>query len=178
MLKNNVSIIAYYDALSKDYDKLYAHEQLNKYMLLLKTAHASIERANLLVDLGCGTGLLLEYLQSISNHANTIYYICVDFSLGMIKHAIEKHRSKKLYYVEYIIADISNAPLRRVHNTVFVLVSVLRQGEENSILRLKETYDSSSLIAGLLISDKNSVCPRLKNCELIGKIGYECLYTC
>jgi len=177
-LRNNTSIIAYYDALSEDYDKLYAHEQLDKYVLLLKTAYVNIEHADLLVDLGCGTGLLLEYLQTISSHADTVYYVCVDFSLGMIKHAIEKHHSKKLYYADYVIADINNVPLRCTHNTVFVMVSVLRQGEENTMLRLKETYSSSTLIAGLLMSDKNNVCPKLKNCKLIGKVGYECLYMC
>lgn len=177
-MRNTTSIIAYYDVLSEDYDRLYTCEQLDKYMLFSKTVYTSLENTNLLVDLGCGTGLLLEYLQAASSQANTIYYVCVDFSLGMIRRAIEKHRSKKLYYADYVIADINNMPLRSTPNTLFVIVSVLRQGEENIVLQLKRAYSPSILVAGLLMSDKNKVCPRLEKCRFIGKVGYECLYVC
>lgn len=164
--------------LSEDYDRLYAREQLDKYTLFFKVAYTGLENTNLLVDLGCGTGLLLEYLQATSSHADTTYYICVDFSLGMIRCAIEKHRSKKLYYADYIVADINNVPLRCTSNILFVMVSVLRQGEENIVLQLKKAYSSSTVIMGLLMSNKNKVCPKLENCRSIGKVGHECLYVC
>ena len=178
-MKDSRLIIAYYNELSKDYDKLYAREQLDKYAILFKTAYVGIERANLLVDLGCGTGLLLEYLQVVSGCANTIYYVCIDFSLGMISRAVEKHRGKGLYYVDYVVADINSIPLREcIGSAVFVMVSVLRQGEENIVLRLKEAYSFSTLVVGLLVGEKNKVCPKLGNCKLVGKVGYECLYIC
>ena len=178
-MKDSRSIIAYYNELSKDYDRLYAREQLDKYTILFRAAYVDIEHANILVDLGCGTGLLLEYLQVVSGRANTIYYLCIDFSLGMISRAVEKHRSRKLYYVDYVVADVNSIPLRKcVGNVVFVMVSVLRQGEENIVLRLKEAYSFSTLVVGLLVGEKNKVCPKLGNCKLVGKVGYECLYIC
>jgi len=72
-------VIEHYDAISSVYDELYGEEQKRKYELLYRF----LERG-LLLDAGCGTGLLWEFLRSKKIYCK---YIGIDVSSGMIRVA-------------------------------------------------------------------------------------------
>ena len=111
-----------YNSTSTSYDALYRNEQRKKYdeikSLLEKVINAkSTLKHVLLLDAGCGTGLLLEYLyqhvMEVTHTHNMIYYIGLDFSTGMINQAKKKIREESgRIMVDLILADIDFLPLR------------------------------------------------------------------
>ncbi len=78
-----------YNISSKTYDELYREEQYNKYGFVYKDyILPSISTKSTVLDMGCGTGLLLEYL---SKKKKSFYkYICIEPSSGMLSHFIKK----------------------------------------------------------------------------------------
>ena len=56
--KNTETITKWYDALSKNYDELYGEEQAKKHAKVLQLL--GNREFNIMVDVGCGTGMLLE----------------------------------------------------------------------------------------------------------------------
>lgn len=75
----------YYDAIASGYDELYGKEQAEKYRSLLRLV--KIPADWLVLDAGCGTGLLAEFLP------NEI--IGVDISDGMLKIAAKRMHVRK-----------------------------------------------------------------------------------
>jgi len=72
-------VVEHYDAISSVYDELYGEEQRRKYELLYRFLGQG-----LLLDAGCGTGLLWEFLRSKEVCCR---YIGIDVSTGMIRVA-------------------------------------------------------------------------------------------
>jgi len=65
------------------YDSLYLEEQYTKYKCLLDVVK---ELRGLVLDAGCGTGLLYEFLKS-RELASQLKYVCVDPSREMLTRA-------------------------------------------------------------------------------------------
>jgi ubiquinone/menaquinone biosynthesis C-methylase UbiE len=76
-----------YNLTAKTYDKLYRDEQFMKYDYVFRIL--GLKTGNIVLDLGCGTALLYEYLV-INKIDNFEKYICVDQSIEMLKIANEK----------------------------------------------------------------------------------------
>ncbi len=90
-MKDNLPRIkSVYDSTYDGYDELYGEEQLIKYTMALRR----IKLKGRILDVGCGTGLLLEFLESQALFSDVEKYVCLDISEGMLSLAFK--RSKRL----------------------------------------------------------------------------------
>jgi len=98
-----------YRASAEGYDELYAIEQSKKYSVVFP----SLQPLGRILDAGCGTGLLEEYLVSSGLLDNTTMIICLDLTMEMLEKGLKKHRGKGLdELIEYVEADVEHLPLR------------------------------------------------------------------
>lgn len=88
----------------------YFEEQQAKYDMILK--NIKLEPTMIILDHGCGTGLLLERLEQTT--------IGLDISIELLKSA--KDRVKNRYGKHLIKGDVDNLPLRS--NTIDLVISV------------------------------------------------------
>lgn len=72
-----------YEATAKGYDELYRAEQFEKYSLTLRKRPPS----GRVLDAGCGTGLLAEYMRVAGYLENVSHYVCLDYSGEMLRIA-------------------------------------------------------------------------------------------
>ncbi|MEB3779838.1 MAG: methyltransferase domain-containing protein [Desulfurococcales archaeon] len=72
-----------YEATFKGYDELYRAEQFEKYAVTLK----KVRPRGRILDAGCGTGLLLEYMRATGFIDYIDEYVCLDYSWGMLSIA-------------------------------------------------------------------------------------------
>jgi len=72
-----------YEATAKGYDELYRAEQYEKFSVALKR----VNPRGLVLDAGCGTGLLAEYMRVSGYLDNIDGYYCLDYSHNMLKIA-------------------------------------------------------------------------------------------
>ncbi len=78
-----------YEATCKGYDELYRAEQYSKYMAALRR----VPPRGLVLDAGCGTGLLAEYMAQAGVLDGLEGYVCVDYSpcmLGIARWRLSK----------------------------------------------------------------------------------------
>ncbi len=96
-------LIAKYDITARGYDELYREEQYEKYRIAQKALN---KRINILCDIGAGTLLFKEYLdsQGIEYH----YYAAIDLSPGMLNEGKKRadHRT------DLVQADAAHLPVR------------------------------------------------------------------
>ena len=98
-----------YDLLSLSYDELYGGEQIGKYHAALRSL--DLQKCGRILDLGCGTGLLYDYLLGLGW---TGEYVGLDLSAGMLEKA-------KMRGPQHLIqADAHKLPFRdKVFTYVF-----------------------------------------------------------
>lgn len=116
--KNAAEIAEWYDKLAVGYDELYAAEQSLKYDAVLSAVGQ--RRFEIILDVGCGTGLLLNRLQAISN-----LVVGIDVSREML------FRAKALSGnggVSLIRADLSSLPIREHAADCVLSISLLKEG--------------------------------------------------
>lgn len=78
-----------YNITYSSYDQLYREEQFIKYRFVFE--EKGLKPGGIVLDIGCGTGLLLEYL--FSNKMDYFNkYFCLDPSIGMLSRVIEEKR--------------------------------------------------------------------------------------
>jgi ubiquinone/menaquinone biosynthesis C-methylase UbiE len=96
-------VMQHYDSTAHIYDMLYSEEQDAK----IEAAMESIDmrRYSLVLDVGCGTGLLFNY---VADKAKTV--VGLDISRKILLQA--KKRVKNFPNVHLIWADADNMPLR------------------------------------------------------------------
>jgi ubiquinone/menaquinone biosynthesis C-methylase UbiE len=100
--KDPETITKWYDALSKNYDELYGEEQDKKHA---KVSQLLGDREfNIIVDVGCGTGKLLELL----SHRSQVG-LGIDLSIQMLNKAKERMTNTGIQLVR---ADASHLPLQ------------------------------------------------------------------
>ena len=100
--KDTETITKWYDALSAGYDELYGEEQNKKHAKVLQVIGK--REFNMIVDVGCGTGKLLELIASRSKLA-----LGIDLSVQML--SIGKQGMTGLG-MQWIRADASHLPLQ------------------------------------------------------------------
>ncbi len=116
--KNPAELVEWYDKLAVGYDELYAAEQSPKYDAVLSAFGPS--RFEMAVDIGCGTGVLLERLRSICD-----FVVGVDLSREMLLRARARPGNAT---VSLIRADLSSLPLRDRASDCVLSVSLLKAG--------------------------------------------------
>jgi len=117
-----------YDLTAHIYDIRYAEEQTAKIKAVMESIN--MEKEGLVLDVGCGTGLLFEY---VANKAEAI--VGLDISRETLFQA--KKHAKKFANVHLILADSDNAPLKEdVFSHVFALTLI--QNTPNPFKTLNE----------------------------------------
>jgi ubiquinone/menaquinone biosynthesis C-methylase UbiE len=96
-------VIRGYDAMVLSYDALYGEEQLAKYGRVLE--NYVIISGNVILDVGCGTGLLFN---RVASDAETV--VGVDASGGLL--LVARERAKEFGNVYLVRADADHLPFR------------------------------------------------------------------
>ncbi len=181
-------IIEKYNSTAYFYDKRYATIQEMKYEIVLKDYNLN---GKIILDMGCGTGLLFEYLiNSLIYHRIIRYiYIGIDISWSMLLEFKSKVSQIGLSNPVLILADIENLPFRdKTFNSIFSLTSfqnlpyikegiresfrVCQKNGEIKLSILKKKLDLTTLINLLKSKIKNSEIINIENLEdyiIIGK---------
>ncbi|TMI13743.1 class I SAM-dependent methyltransferase [Candidatus Bathyarchaeota archaeon] len=100
--KDTETITKWYDALSAGYDELYGEEQNKKHAKVLQVIGK--REFNIIVDVGCGTGKLLELIAPRSKLA-----LGIDMSVEMLRKG---KQGKTGLGIQWIRADASHLPLQ------------------------------------------------------------------
>jgi len=117
-----------YDSTAHLYDMRYDGEQIAKIEAAMKSIN--LERHNLVLDVGCGTGLLFGYVASKAGMV-----VGLDISRKILFQA--KGKAKKLENVHLICADADNMPLKEgIFDCAFVVTLV--QNMPNPLESLNE----------------------------------------
>lgn len=130
-------IIRRYNQTSDFYDRRYVKIQEDKYRLILKDITIY---EKLILDAGCGTGLLFDYIRSSFEKSDItdFHYVGVDISINMLKrfHSKLNQKAKK---VNLILSDLENLPLRESRfNLLFSFTSL--QNLPDIIEGLRESF--------------------------------------
>ena len=121
-------VVRHYDRLAKIYDSQYAAEQEAKIKAALSDLH--LKPNSLVLDLGCGTGLLFEH---IGNSVRLL--VGIDISACILNEA--KKRAKKFQNVALIRAEVDYVPfLSQTFDSVFAIT--LLQNTPNPTRTLEE----------------------------------------
>jgi ubiquinone/menaquinone biosynthesis C-methylase UbiE len=121
-------IMLCYDTTATIYEKRYAEEQATKVEAALK--HVKIEKEWLILDVGCGTGILFDH---IADQAHGI--VGLDFSKKCLLQAKDRIRNKSLRDVQLIQADADNMPFHNeVFNTAFAMTILQNTPSPNETL--------------------------------------------
>jgi len=143
-------IIEKYNSTSSFYDDRYRNIQNEKFELHFKTTDVNCKT---LLDAGCGTGLLFEYISRLNDNSlgRTIRYVGIDISGKMLNHFSNKTKKiRNKINTNLILGDIENLPLRKdKFNLIFSITSLqnlhdlkkglkelIRVGKENAGLKL------------------------------------------
>ncbi len=125
-----------YCATSSGYDELYGDEQRRKYELVFK----SHSPRGVILDIGAGTCLLLEYLYARNLLHRVAYYIALDLTPCMLESCAKRINSYRLnHLVDIVEADASHLPLRdksvdeSYAFTVFDLLPEPREGVKEQV---------------------------------------------
>ena len=95
--------VDFFDRRARDWDKNQKKASPLKLKKIIKTA--DINQGEKILDVGCGTGILLPLLKEKTGTEGTV--IALDFSANMLKKAQEKFGEK----FQYVQADVENMPL-------------------------------------------------------------------
>jgi ubiquinone/menaquinone biosynthesis C-methylase UbiE len=135
-------IAAQYDALGGEiYDLRYTEEQGVKYDLLLKKMGP--KPYELVLDIGCGTGLLTQRLESET--------VGLDISAGLLSTAHSRLRGKK--YAQLIMGDAEHSPIRNSSIDKIFAVTLL-QNTPNPTSVLQEIKRVGKATAGVTVLKK------------------------
>jgi len=120
-------IMDHYDRLFSIYDLQYGEEQNRKIISALEDV--DVKKCNFVLDVGCGTGLLLEH---IGESARLL--VGLDISLRLLKVAAQ--RSKQFSDVALINADADYMPFpREIFDIVFAVTLLQNMPDVNRTLQ-------------------------------------------
>jgi ubiquinone/menaquinone biosynthesis C-methylase UbiE len=141
--KKKRAMIERYDATAHIYDVRYFEEQTIKIKAALK--HVQIDANSVLLDAGCGTGVLFEH---IADKVSAI--VGIDVSKKSLLEA--KKRAGKSENIFLVRSDVDNMPFVRVFTHIFAVT--LLQNTPNPRDTLKELrnvakHDAVFIITGL-----------------------------
>ncbi len=96
-----------YEVTCDSYDELYRGEQYAKYYVALK----EVKPRGVVLDAGCGTALLVEFLKGWRFLDDIEAYICLDYSNCMLGIALWKINTLCNGNCHVILGDLENIPL-------------------------------------------------------------------
>ncbi len=98
-----------YEKTCESYDELYRGEQYEKYFIALKV----VKPRGIVLDAGCGTALLAEFLKAWELLDSLDLYVCLDYSGCMLGIAEWKLRNICGGNCTAVLGDVENLPFRR-----------------------------------------------------------------
>jgi len=150
-----------YDVTAHIYDMRYAEEQKVKFQAAFKNLKA--ERLGLVLDVGCGTGLLFDY---VADKAETV--VGVDLSKKTALQA--KEHAKRFLNTHLILADADKLPFPdNFFNYIFAFT--LLQNMPNPHVTLKEIVRVARLKAVVVVTGLKNVFSRESFEELLRNAG-------
>lgn len=120
------SIMKRYDITASIYDDRYSEEQCSKIEAAL--ANVGINQNDVVLDAGCGTGILFNYIANRANKA-----VGVDFSRTSLSEA--EKRIQAYRNVSLILADVENLPFCSSFTVVFAMTVLQNVPNPERMLR-------------------------------------------
>lgn len=111
-----MEIMKKYNSTYKGYDRLYGEEQREKYREIM--AEIGSVKNKVIVDIGCGTGLMERKLKK------SRFTVGLDISIKMLRKAVKKFRSKLNY--SWINADAENMPIKDNSIDLALMITVIQ----------------------------------------------------
>ncbi len=135
-------VMRHYSRIAPTYDLQYAEEQEEKISVALSDLH--VGRGSLILDLGCGTGLLFNHL------GNAVELLAgIDLSRNILGEA--KKRADQLKNVALLRADADYTPFRnRTFHAVFAIT--LLQNTPNPARTLEEVKRIARKNASIILT--------------------------
>lgn len=131
-----------YDSTAHIYDMRYAEEQTAKIEVAME--NVNVERESMVLDVGCGTGLLFKY---VANKAEAV--VGLDISRKILLKA--KERVKEFPNVHLILADADNMPLKEgIFSHLFVVTLI--QNMPNPVKTLNEAKRATKENAFIVVT--------------------------
>jgi ubiquinone/menaquinone biosynthesis C-methylase UbiE len=145
--KDPESITKWYDALSRSYDELYGEEQNKKHAKVLEFLEN--REFKIIVDVGCGTGKLLELMSPRSQVG-----LGIDVSLQMLNRARQRTTDSG---IQLIRAEASHLPLKDHIADGVTSVSVTESGPvfEEHFNELSRIATKDATLIMTIFDDKN-----------------------
>ncbi|WP_238524967.1 class I SAM-dependent methyltransferase [Caldicellulosiruptor owensensis] len=119
----------YFDSMASEWDEVTKHDN-KKIEAILDLI--GIRKCSYIMDVGCGTGILVSYLNKRVGENRKI--VCVDISDKMIKIAKNKYRA--CTNVSFINADVNNLNFRNYFDYI-ICYSVFPHFEDKKKHALK-----------------------------------------
>lgn len=144
-----------YEATCDSYDELYRAEQYEKYFVALKDTRPK----GIVLDAGCGTGLLAEFMYSYGLLDEVDKYFCIDYSRCMAEIALWRLGVLCPEKCVVVMGDLEDLPLpaRSVDVTYsFTVLDLLDEPERGieEILRVTRGRAIVSLMKALNLKDR------------------------
>ncbi|MEM2351964.1 MAG: class I SAM-dependent methyltransferase [Thermoproteota archaeon] len=157
------SIIKHYNRIASIYNILYGHEQDQKMVKALRLLDFS--PFDLVLDVGCGTGLLFKYIANIADMV-----VGVDIAREPLKIARNAIRRFGLDRVLLVRADADFLPFKNgVFSKIFAIT--LLQNMPNPILTLSEITRVAKDEAAMVITGLKKIFSRKYFSEILRKAG-------
>jgi ubiquinone/menaquinone biosynthesis C-methylase UbiE len=158
-------IIRYYDKLVNAYNSLYRDEQDLKIEHSLR--HVNLNDSDLVLDAGCGTGFIFEYIYDCVGHL-----VGVDLSIRLLKVALAYIKKTGMKTVSLVCADVDYLPFRdRVFDMVFALT--LLQDSPDLNLTLKEMMRATKDESTFVVSGLKKVFDEASFKQVLIQVGLE-----
>lgn len=175
--KKGKKIIKKYNSSAPFYESRYKSIQFNKYLQIF--SNFELEGKNI-IDVGCGTGLIFDFLNKNYNSIRTTYFslVGVDMSNKMLDIFKEKLSQFSIlnHKVNLIRADLEYLPFRSERfNTLFSFTSYqnlsnIEKGFSESLRVLKNKAETYISVLKKSINQQdfiNLIKPRLINMKII-----------
>ena len=138
-----------YDVPAEGYRELYGEEQLQKYDLIFRNFMIDLGDVDLILDVGCGIGLLREYLRGLGFDG---LYIGLD----ILEDRIMEARKSRDPSSDLILADAHHLPFRDRVFDLTALITVAHLLRIENSLRELERVSRRILIVTILKGLKSS----------------------
>jgi ubiquinone/menaquinone biosynthesis C-methylase UbiE len=154
-------VMRHYSRIATTYDLQYAEEQEEKMSVALSDVH--LGRHSLILDLGCGTGLLFNHL------GNSVGLLAgIDLSRDILREA--KKRADQLANVALLRADADCTPFRnRIFHAVFAIT--LLQNSPNPARTLEEVKRIARENASIILTALKKEFTLEATKQLVGDAG-------
>ena len=146
--KKKREVMLHYDQTAASYDAQYSKEQNAKMEAAL--SNIVLKKNNILLDVGCGTGLLFPYIAD-----KTQLLIAIDISRKLLKQA--KKRAKQQPNIALIQADADYTPFKnQTFHALFAVTLLQNMPNPTATLREIERITKSEATIGLTTLKKRS----------------------